>query len=329
MWVPRRLFTSLALVLAVLFPACSSGGGESSVPEFPDVIPLGQGTVFPAILNSALGVGENRVTWHLLDEADNYLLDAEMQVRFYNLNADAPVLVGDTRARLVTSETSFIDETNDRERTVTGTAGVYVTHVTFDEAGDYGAELRIVRGAENETVLYRFNVLEDTFEPSIGDPAPASQQATTATAPLEEIDTSFPFRGGMHDLTIADAVASGRPTVIAFATPAYCTSRTCGPVLDLVLDPLALRYGEQAAFIHVEPYVLRDLRETNQRNLVPAMLEWRLQSEPWVFVVGPDGRVVAKYEGILAVDELESVLQVLLDGSEIAVTPAPSPQGSG
>ena len=34
------------------------------------------------------------------------------------------------------------------------------------------------------------------------------------------------------------------------------------------------------------------------------MQEWRLPTEPWVFVVGADGRIAAKFEGAVGVDEL-------------------------
>jgi hypothetical protein len=203
---------------------------------------------------------------------------------------------------------------------------VYVTYTDFEEPGDWGAELTIKQGEEETVTTFRFTVREETIEPGIGDPAPPTVQATTATEPLEEIDSSYPQRPGMHDATVASALESGHPIVVAFATPAYCTSRTCGPVLDQVMDPLFERYGDDATFIHIEPYLLRDLREANVRNPVPAVLEWQLQSEPWVFVVGRDGNIAGRFEGIVALDEVESVLQLALAaGPQAAVTPASTP----
>jgi hypothetical protein len=46
-------------------------------------------------------------------------------------------------------------------------------------------------------------------------------------------------------------MASGKPTVVSFATPLLCGSRMCGPVVDeqlLVFDEL----DDRANFIHVE-----------------------------------------------------------------------------
>ena len=144
--------------------------------------------------------------------------------------------------------------------------------------------------------------------------ATVGAQATLATvASVEEIDSSYPARPAMHETTIADATTSGRPSVIAFATPAFCTTRTCAPVMDTVMDPLFEEYGERAEFIHIEPYVLRDLRSSFVRNPVPAAREWQLQTEPWVFVVGRDGRVLAKFEGIVGVDEVQAALLAALE----------------
>ena len=258
----------------------------------------------------------------LIDTDDNVLLDAALSVAYYNLNGGKPVFASRSEARVISAELNFIDENNDFERTSTGTGGAYITHATFDEPGDWGAEITIIRNGDTTVIPYRFNVREESLEPAIGDPAPPSVQATTATEPIAEIDSSFPFRDALHTTTVADALQTGKPVVIAFATPAFCRTRTCGPVLDLVIDPLFLQYGDDAVFIHIEPYLLRDVRQTNVQNPVPAVLEWRLQSEPWIFVVGPDGRIAAKFEGIIALDEVESALQPLLVESAGPTTPA-------
>jgi hypothetical protein len=174
-------------------------------------------------------------------------------------------------------------------------------------------------------VPYRFNVLTANGEPGIGDAAPPSRQATTAdVADITEIDSSSPPRPSMHDTTVADAVASGRPSVIAFATPAFCRSRTCAPVMETIMDPLSEQYGGRVNFLHVEPYVLSELRTSNVQVPVEATLEWRLRSEPWVFVVDAGGRIVGRFEGIVAPDEVESVLELALDAPGVAVTPAPT-----
>jgi hypothetical protein len=297
-------------MLTAVLVAC---GGDDT-PTFPTVVSLGAGEIFPSIINSSLSVGENRVQMQLIGGDDSEILDATMDVTYYDLNGRDPVLTDSSAARLITADLSFIDENAGFEKTATGESGVYVTTTTFDRAGDWGAEIAVERDGKKTLTRYRFNVLAKSEEPAIGDLAPASVQATTATAPLAEIDSSYPLREAMHTTTVADALKLGRPMVIAFATPAFCGSRTCGPVMDAVIDPLFARYGSEVSFIHIEPYRLVDLREANLRNPVPAALEWRLQTEPWVFVVGADGRIAAKFEGIVAEDEVAGAIDELLSG---------------
>ena len=47
---------------------------------------------------------------------------------------------------------------------------------------------------------------------------------------------------------------------------------------------------------------------------MPAVAEWGLPTEPWVFVVAADGTLAAKFEGAVGADELREVLNALVDG---------------
>lgn len=311
-----------ATTVAMLASACASGDS----PDFPKVVSLGSGDIFPTILNSGLGVGENRVMISITDRDDEKVLDATVQLRYYNLNGTRPTLRAETAARFIPVELAYIDEQSNRERSPAGNDGAYVSHVDFDAPGDWGVEITITRdGKKLKPVPFRFNVLDHSIEPAIGDVAPPSVQQTLATAgSIEEIDSSYPPRPSMHDITLADALNTGKPIVVAFATPAFCRSRTCAPVMDTVMDPLAAKYAGKALFVHIEPYVLRDVREDNIQNAVPAVREWRLTTEPWVFVIDRQGRIAGKFEGIVATDEVESILALALETAPAAVTPAPT-----
>ena len=317
-------FVVVVLILG-LVGAAATACASSDTPSFPKVLTLGKGDIFPTIVNHTLAVGENRVAMSLSDRDDNKLFDASIHVRYYNLNGGKTKFLTEADTRFIPVHLSYVDEQSGTRATVpTGDDGVYVSYANFSEGGDWGVEISIERGGERlAPIPFRFNVLDAPIEPGIGEEAPRSVQQTLANvASVEEIDSSSPPRPAMHNLTVADAVTSGRPTVIAFATPAFCRSRTCAPVMSEVMDPLAATYAGQVNFVHVEPYVLRDLRQANIENPVPATREWRLGTEPWVFIVDQQGRVAAKFEGIMAADEVESVLAVLLDTASSRVTPA-------
>ncbi len=317
---PRRgRFASVLASLAVLATAAAACGGSSapSAPEFPDVITLGEGELFPVITNSTLAVGENRFSLGLLDEENSPVLDADIHLSIFNLTGDEPVLSFEADTRFVPVELSFIDEQSGKEKRLVGSSGVYVTQVSFDTAGAWGVQLDVTLadGRELEPIPFRFDVLEETMEPAIGDPAPASRQLTLADVDdVTEIDSSFPSRPHMHEITVADALTAGKPTLVAFATPAFCESRTCGPVMDSVMDPLYETYADDAIFIHIEPFQLKQLREGIDRIPVEATGEWGLRTEPWLFVIDAQGMVAAKFEGIVALEEVETVLVRVLDG---------------
>jgi hypothetical protein len=85
-------------------------------------------------------------------------------------------------------------------------------------------------------------------------------------------------------------------------------SRFCGPITDLVAE-LAPRYPK-AAFVHVEVWQDFEKRQVNQ-----AAADWLLRQgdlhEPWVFVIGPDGKIVARFDNVAAKAEVEAALERL------------------
>ena len=96
-----------------------------------------------------------------------------------------------------------------------------------------------------------------------------------------------------------------KPALILFATPAFCASRVCGPVVD-ILEQTRAKYGkDDVAFIHNEIY-----RENRvDQGLRPEPAKFRLPTEPWLFVIGRDGRVVERIEGAFSAEEAEKALE--------------------
>ncbi len=82
-----------------------------------------------------------------------------------------------------------------------------------------------------------------------------------------------------------------------------------GPVTDLVRS-LAARYGDRAAFIHVEVW-----RDFQGQELNEAATDWLLRDgelhEPWAFLIGPDGRIAARWDDLFTEHELEAALEAL------------------
>ena len=95
--------------------------------------------------------------------------------------------------------------------------------------------------------------------------------------------------------------------MVAFATPKYCTSRTCGPIVDVVSEVRRRHEADGIRFIHVEIYEGNDPAKGENRWV----REWKLPSEPWVFLVGADGKIKARFEGTASVGELDAAVAQL------------------
>jgi hypothetical protein len=182
---------------------------------------------------------------------------------------------------------------------------LYVGHLRIDRPGKYWLLAEPV-GGEPIQALGNVVVKPRPASPAIGAPAPASDTPTLedARGDPSRLTTRVPPDTELLRHSVAETLAARKPFVVVFATPKFCESRTCGPVVDVV-DAVRRRHrGTGVRFIHVEIYAGNDPANGVNRWVE----EWKLPSEPWVFVVGADGRVKAKFEGSVSVRELEAGL---------------------
>jgi hypothetical protein len=193
--------------------------------------------------------------------------------------------------------------------------GVYAAEVAFDRPGFWGVSAVVDLGGPQK-VNTAFKVLPQHAVPAPGDAAPPSQNLTVGSpgAPPEAIDsrasatTPVPDPE-LHQSTVAQALAEKRPVVLVISTPTYCFSQFCGPVTELVAD-LAKQYGNRARFIHIEVW-----KDFKGQKLNDAASEWIAKgpdiNEPWVFLIGADGKVSARFDNVVTRSELEPLLQKL------------------
>jgi hypothetical protein len=333
--MPFRTSIALALFasLALLLVACGDGGDEDRADDGGgDEVALEQtsftaaeiGATFdpnlqPVIVNSSLGVGPNRISVGIFRSDNSLVLDADVTIRVYRLDeADQGTLVGEypMHPASVRTESDHVHADGSTHVHNDPFATIYVANVDFDTSGFWGAGFNI-RTAEGETFdgvkASKLFVDEDTPDPGIGEPLPRSVTLTLSDVDdISEIDSSIEPVPGMHELTVAQALESGKPVLVAIATPAFCQSRFCGPMVEEVVVPLYERFNEVATFVHVEPF---DLAEARAGRLapIPMLAEWGLRTEPWIFVADRDGNVVAKFEGIASLDEVEAALMAAIE----------------
>ena len=193
--------------------------------------------------------------------------------------------------------------------------GVYATEMTFDRAGFYEVEAAADLGGRPSRGTGAFEVIPEPLVPSRGERAPRTQNHVLGEPGVaEEAIDSRAATGGipdpeLHDTTIAEAIRAGRPALVVMATPVYCVSRFCGPVTDMVAD-LAAEYGDRAEFIHVE--IWADFQEGAVNE---AAADWLFHegnlTEPWVFLIGADGRIAARWDNVATRAEIEPLLRDL------------------
>jgi hypothetical protein len=183
---------------------------------------------------------------------------------------------------------------------------VFVAQLKLPEAGTYWLLAEPVGGRKIQAVG-TVVVKPETTAPDVGAKAIPSKTPTLDNATLEQLTTSTTPDPELYRSSVAGALAAKAPFVLAFATPKYCTSRTCGPVVDVVSDVRRKHEGEGIRFIHVEIYEDNDPTKGENRWVK----QWNLPSEPWVFLVGSDGTIKTRFEGTVSVDELDAAVQTL------------------
>jgi hypothetical protein len=180
---------------------------------------------------------------------------------------------------------------------------LYVVHFRIPRAGRYWL-MAEPKGAKIQAVTI-LDVQSRLPVPAVGSKAPASATPTLADASAQALTTARPPDTGLLHYSIASSLAAHAPFVVTFATPKFCTSRTCGPVVDVV-DAVRTQFAASPVrFIHVEVYTDNDPTKGYNRW----MRQWGLSSEPWTFLVGADGRVRAEFQGSVSAAELAAAIR--------------------
>jgi hypothetical protein len=183
---------------------------------------------------------------------------------------------------------------------------VYGAEVPFAAKGPYSV-LSVTKTPGGLTgATASVNVLTKSADPipEVGSRAPKVHTDTIASAKgdVSKIDTRVP-PDDMHKVDFADVVGK-KPVALLFATPQLCQSRVCGPVTDIAVQ-MEAKYGRQMDFIHQEVYVDNNA----QKGLRPPLVQFHLQSEPWLFVVNKQGIITARLEGSIGVREFEAAVK--------------------
>ena len=301
---------------ALLAPAAACGLLEPTEAKAAPVS-IDRSQVNGILAASEMLVGENRFPFALANSEGTLIEGARVHARFYRL-------LGEGRAELRTqADANFLEVTgftphqhaDGQTHMHEEVRGLYVVQdVNLSEPGYWQArfDVRVPGDTEPRSASVAFEVKEASATLRVGDPIPPSRSPTARDVmDLAEITTHHPPVPGFYEHTVAEALELNRPLVVVFSTPAFCLSRMCGPVTDVAAQ-LYEEYESRVSFIHIEPWDLELARTEGRLALNDVSKEWRLPSEPWVFVVDAHGRVAARFEGLFSRDELARAINAVV-----------------
>lgn len=129
--------------------------------------------------------------------------------------------------------------------------------------------------------------------------------------PMDSICTLFDGPCPFHEHTVADVLADGDPLAFLVATPAFCATSYCGPVVETLIEASASFPSVRP--IHLEVYENTDDADGNINNLRAAsqLAEIGLDFEPSLFLVGRDGIVADRIDNVFDRAELELALALI------------------
>jgi len=250
-----------------------------------------------------LGIGNNRFAFGILDKESK------------------PVRLPSVRATFMFIENEPYEVKSQRNaqfiRWPNGKSGVYLLEeVIFDKEGNWGLLVDYSNDSGDIHVgQISFQVKKRSSAPAIGEIAPNSINKTVNNGfKLSEITSSPEPDLDLYSLTIQEAVNTEKPTLIVFASPAFCQTATCGPQIKIVSN-IKDSYKNAANFIHIEVFDNPSEMQGNfsKAKISPLMQEWSLVSEPFTFIVDKNGVITRKFEGFTTSDELVSALKKLIE----------------
>ena len=259
--------------------------------------------------------GENRYPFEIVDKDHQPISDAEVALYYAKVPQPKPGAKSKSgnRGQIAKAESQALDEpavgpfpaqleslaTKPQFRAEStledpdAPGVVYSTELTFPGDGEWRLAAILKEDGELKGALLP-GVVVGEFKrvPKPGQKAPviSTPTAQDAGGELSKITTRKP-PDSQNQVDYADALGK-EPIVLLFATPQFCQSRVCGPVVD-VAEQAKSEYGDKAAFIHMEIYNEND----PGYGVRPQVRAFHLPSEPWLFTIDRRGVVREAVEG--------------------------------
>ena len=320
---PPAALIAFLLAFPLLGAACTSNGSDDRQPP-----PSGAQRMQAFFASYEVVAGEpNRIEVGLVRADQRSLSYGTVEVRFSYLGTEqspaAPQAGPTATARfLLVPGMQASSQPKPTFTLPTVARGVYeAENVALDKPGFWNVDvLADLADGTTQSASAKFDVVAEPSYPEPGQKAMKTDNDTMSSKGVSAsaID-SRALTGGkgaipdpeLHQTTIADAIAHREPAFVLFSTPVYCLSKFCGPVTDSIAQ-LAKQYSDRAVFIHVEIY---KAYSEEKKVINQAAADWVYRNgdvtEPWLFEIGSDGKVVDRWENLIDLQDVEQALQKL------------------
>jgi hypothetical protein len=259
--------------------------------------------------STVVRAGPNRIVVTVSDPNNRELATPDVAATFTFRSTDDPALAP------VEVQGTFI-------WVVRGGKAAYVAEMTLPRAGGYDATITLHGPAGRiGSVGFVLVAREQSPTPPIGAPAPSVRTpiASDVGGNLQLISSDVFPDPRFYEHSVDELLAAHRPFVFTIYSPAFCPTTACGPLLRY-LKELAPEFPAMT-FVHAEPYVMRDMGGRIQPEYEGNGYAWAAWSqaygipvEPYVFVVGADGRIVGSFELIVGSDEIRAAIRTATGG---------------
>ncbi len=288
-------------ILLCALSACQ-GDPPTITPE--GMQPVGEGAdpaeadeqISVEILNSELALGLERFAFRILDAGGTPIRDGNVRVRFFRILPQS----GET-ANAADGEALYFGANLPN-------GGSWVAYTEFDSSGPWGLEVELTRASgQIGLASMEVEVAGDTDTPRVGlTPPDVELPRLEDVGDVSELTSDPNPLEALYTTNLAEARASGQPSVILLASPAHCPTDLCRAALSS-LKGLHGTYQDRVDFLH---YETRDLDDPEQFS--EAYEAWGLPSEPWFFFLDSRGLVASRVEGALDSTELDLLIRLAL-----------------
>jgi hypothetical protein len=180
-----------------------------------------------------------------------------------------------------------------------GTAPFWAFHAEVEDIAMYSL---VVEGGPEEGAAFQIRDPENLEVVHAGDSLPTLDTPTiTDHRGVEPFCTRVPEPCPFHELTLADALATGQRVVFLVGTPAHCQTGVCAPVLDGLIE--VSKEFTDVIFVHADVYA-----DETATTISPTVDALKLTFEPVLWVTDASGVITHRFEGVWHASEVRQVL---------------------